>query len=114
MEALPGLPEVRSRLPDPGTSPPSVTRTRSPVMVRLLIWLVPVTSNVRVTLVEVTEIVGLEISLPLGPEILADDAEPTPGFSCQPLGAVRINVRADPVAISPFAASVMTMLPRVE
>src|SRR5213594_17976 len=45
--------------------------------------------------------------------LAANDTLPAPALNRQPLGAVSIKVTPLPVAKSPFAPSVMTMLPKV-
>ena len=68
----------------------------------------PPTVNVTVMVEAATEMLTAEIFPPF-----AADGIPTPALNRQPLGAVRMRVFPEPTAKSPFAPSVMTILPNV-
>src|SRR5438876_7082143 len=80
-----------------------------PLIVSVSRLAVDTTSKVTVRLVADTEMPMLL----LGMSLLLEVALPTPGLKLQPAGAVKISVRAVPIANSPLENSLMLMLPRV-
>src|SRR6266487_2272454 len=107
MTAVPGLAEVRWIVPEDGRAPPSLACTWRPLIVTLLLCAVPLTLRVNVILLVVIVVLLMVSSVPTLEE------DPVPALNRQPLGALRISVVLDWTGISPFACSLMTMLPSV-